>query len=64
MAAVVKRKGVLKAVFDDNGVKRCAWDDCKTILSRYNDHVVCASHSYDYAMNYLPVWEPKKSRSE
>lgn len=53
-------KTTLKAVVDGNGVRRCGWEGCHTVLSRYNDHVVCAAHNYQYAITYLPTTAPRK----
>jgi len=50
----------LTAKVDEKGTRRCGWEDCGTVLSRYNDHVVCAAHNYEYALAYLPTAEPRK----
>jgi hypothetical protein len=47
----------LDPVVDSNGVRRCAWANCTTPLSRYNEHIVCGAHTVDYAINYLPIAE-------
>lgn len=44
---------------DAHGNRFCAWEGCSTRLSRYNDHIVCRTHSVNYAVNYLPTHEGK-----